>query len=117
MNRALAAQGMDEDIDYWLQLAHLDLESARGSLRGDSYLHCIFGCQQALEKGLKALVVAATEKAPPRIHNLVRLAALHVRADDAEQAVAVGVRAATIARAAGSRRAAMPGPRPGNPRF
>ena len=67
---------MDEDVDYWLRLARLDLESARKSLQGDSFLHCLFGCQQSLEKLLKALVVEVTEKAPPRLHNLVRLATL-----------------------------------------
>jgi hypothetical protein len=40
---------MDEDIAYWSQLARIDLESARKSLQGDSFLHCLFGCQQALE--------------------------------------------------------------------
>ncbi len=67
---------MDEDVDYWKQLALMDLESSRRSLRGESFLHCIFGCQQALEKLLKALVVRATGNAPPRVHNLIRLAAL-----------------------------------------
>jgi HEPN domain-containing protein len=67
---------MDDDIAYWLKLAHLDLDSARKSLDGGSYLHCLFGCQQALEKRLKALVVEATGQPPPRMHNLVRLAAL-----------------------------------------
>jgi HEPN domain-containing protein len=67
---------MDEDVAYWKQLALMDLESSRRSLRGDSFLHCIFGCQQALEKLLKAFVVRATGKAPPRVHNLIRLAAL-----------------------------------------
>jgi len=67
---------MHDDIAYWLQLARLDLESARKSLGGDSFLHCIFGCQQALEKLLKASVVEATQQAPPRVHNLIRLAAL-----------------------------------------
>src|SRR5438445_1334030 len=67
---------MAEDIDYWQRLGALDLESARRSLQGESYLHCIFGCQQALEKLLKAHVVKATGQAPPRVHNLVRLAAL-----------------------------------------
>jgi HEPN domain-containing protein len=67
---------MEEDIAYWLHLARLDLESARKSLQGDSFLHCIFGCQQALEKLLKSLVVEATNRSPPRLHNLVRLAAL-----------------------------------------
>lgn len=67
---------MDQDIEYWLQLARLDLENARRSLRGESYLHCIFGCQQSLEKLLKALVVKSTATAPPRTHNLIRLADL-----------------------------------------
>ena len=67
---------MDEDVAYWLQLARLDLDSARKSLQGDSYLHCVFGCQQALEKLLKSLVVEVTNQPPPRLHNLVRLAAL-----------------------------------------
>jgi len=67
---------MDEDIAYWLKLAQLDLDSARKSLDGGSFLHCLFGCQQALEKRIKALVVEATGQPPPRMHNLVRLAAL-----------------------------------------
>lgn len=67
---------MDEDVAYWLELARLDLESARKSLQGNSFLHCLFGCQQALEKLLKALVVEVTDQSPPRLHNLVRLAAL-----------------------------------------
>lgn len=75
---------MEEDVAYWLQLARLDLESARKSLQGDSFLHCLFGCQQALEKLLKAWVVEVTNQAPPRVHNLIRLAAiaeLSLRAD------------------------------------
>lgn len=46
---------MDEDVAYWFQLARLDLESARKSLQGDSFLHCLFGCQQALEKSFLRL--------------------------------------------------------------
>jgi HEPN domain-containing protein len=67
---------VEEDVDYWMQLAQIDLESARKSLQGESYLHCIFGCQQALEKRLKALVVEVSKQSPPRMHNLVRLATL-----------------------------------------
>ena len=67
---------MEGDAAYWLQLARLDLESARKSLQGDSFLHLLFGCQQALEKLLKASVVEVTNQAPPRVHNLIRLAAL-----------------------------------------
>jgi HEPN domain-containing protein len=67
---------MSEDIEYWFTLGRVDLESARRSLQGDSFLHCIFGCQQALEKVLKGLIVQITGEAPPRMHNLVRLASL-----------------------------------------
>jgi HEPN domain-containing protein len=52
------------------------LDSARKSLQGNSFLHCLFGCQQALEKLLKALVVETSHQSPPRLHNLVRLATL-----------------------------------------
>lgn len=78
---------MEEDAAYWLQLAHMDLESAQKSLRGDSFLHCLFGCQQALEKLLKASVVEVTERSPPRVHNLVRLAALAGLALQPEQEI------------------------------
>ena len=67
---------MEDDIAYWMQLARLDLASAQKSFQGDSYLHCLFGCQQALEKLLKALVVKVTNQSPPRLHNLIRLASL-----------------------------------------
>ena len=67
---------MDDDVAYWSQLAHLDLESAQKSLQGESFLHCLLGCQQALEKQLKALIVETSRQPPPRIHNLIRLAAL-----------------------------------------
>jgi len=67
---------MDEDVDYWFQLAYLDLESARRSLQGESYLHCLFGCQQSLEKLLKGMIVEKINQTPPRMHNLIRLAAL-----------------------------------------
>ncbi len=43
---------------------------------GDSFLHCQLGCQQALEKLLKGIIVATTRQMPLRVHNLVRLAAL-----------------------------------------
>ena len=35
-----------------------------------------FLCQQAIGKALKALIQAASDEAPPKIHNLLRLAAL-----------------------------------------
>jgi HEPN domain-containing protein len=48
------------------------------------------GCQQALEKLLKALVVEVSHKLPPRIHNLVRLATLADLSLDSHQDVLLG---------------------------
>lgn len=38
------------------------------------YLYVFFCCQQAIEKGLKAVIVKETQDFPPRLHNLLRLA-------------------------------------------
>lgn len=43
-------------------------------LRTRRWLYVLFCCQQAVEKTLKALVVATTSKHPPPLHNLMRLA-------------------------------------------
>jgi HEPN domain-containing protein len=60
-----------KQIDYWLTTAKSDLETAEIIFRsGRNYHHCLFFCHLVLEKGLKALVVKATKKIPPRIHSL-----------------------------------------------
>lgn len=38
------------------------------------WLYVLFCSQQAIEKGLKSVIVLKTGEFPPRIHNLVRLA-------------------------------------------
>ena len=64
-----------EHIDYWHNLAKSDLEVARRMLEGGKDLHyCLFFGHMSLEKLLKGLVTAATQKTPPPIHDLVRLA-------------------------------------------
>ena len=42
----------------------------------DRHVYVLFCCQQAVEKALKALIIAQTGKLAPRIHNLPRLAEL-----------------------------------------
>ena len=59
-------------VDYWLTIAEYDLETARAMLKTDRYLYVGFMCQQAAEKGLKALI-AQSGSFPPKIHDLVRL--------------------------------------------
>ncbi len=67
---------MDEDIKNWLQFADSDMISAEALHRIGQELNCLFFLQQAVEKTLKALLVKQTSVAPPRTHNLPKLAAL-----------------------------------------
>lgn len=45
-------------------------------LSGGQEMHALFCCQQAVEKALKAVIIARTGKMAPRTHNLPRLAEL-----------------------------------------
>lgn len=63
-----------DQIHYWLKTAKDDLETAQIIFdAGRNYHHCLFFCHLVLEKGLKANVVKATGKTPPKIHNLLLL--------------------------------------------
>ena len=66
--------GIKKDIQYWIDIAIYDLDTASALLKTRRYLYVLFMCQQCLEKMLKAMVILETKKFPPRIHNLVRLA-------------------------------------------
>ncbi len=65
---------VDEDLQYWLRLADSDIISAEALHRVGQELHCLFFLQQAVEKTLKVLLLKQTAAAPPRIHNLRKLA-------------------------------------------
>jgi HEPN domain-containing protein len=66
----------DEKVEYWLALADYDISAARGVLSTGHYLYVGFMCQQAIEKGLKAVIArcCAEGEQPPRSHNLLLLA-------------------------------------------
>ena len=66
--------GIKKDIQYWIDIARYDLDTASALLKTRRYLYVLFMCQQCLEKILKAMVILETKKFPPRIHNLIRLA-------------------------------------------
>ena len=70
------ANPADKDISSCVGASRYDLETARVLLESRRYVYVLFMCQQALEKLLKAHVTALTDKFPPRIHSLVRLAEL-----------------------------------------
>lgn len=69
--------------EQWANRARYDLETARAMLEADRHVYVLFCCQQAVEKALKALIIAQTGKLAPRIHSLPRLAELASVAPDA----------------------------------
>ncbi len=62
--------------ETWRMGAEEDLEVAGGLIARDRLRHGLFFAELAVEKLLKACVVAQTKTAPPRTHDLLRLADL-----------------------------------------
>jgi HEPN domain-containing protein len=60
----------ETDVQEWLAYAEADRQAAEHLLESDDYMACAFHCQQAVEKLLKAIIVAETQKRPPYLHNL-----------------------------------------------
>lgn len=58
----------------WLNLAQEDFEVAGHLFKKKKYLHCLFFCQQTIEKVLKAVYHEKYDKTPPRKHDLGVLA-------------------------------------------
>jgi HEPN domain-containing protein len=63
----------ENDPRAWQEFARRDLVTARKLLEWGDYLHCAPLCEQAVEKSLKAVIVAKTGQLPPRSHNLRKL--------------------------------------------
>ncbi len=64
---------MSDKIEYWLDLAEYDLETASAMLKTRRYLYVGFMCHQVIEKALKALYVFKKKEVPPYIHLLISL--------------------------------------------
>jgi len=62
------------NIEYWLTSSKDDLDTADKLFVAKKYHHCLFFVHLALEKILKAVYVLKKHKAPPLVHDLVRLA-------------------------------------------
>jgi HEPN domain-containing protein len=52
----------------------MDTTVAGAAIEREAYPLCVYHCQQAVEKALKAIWVYRREDEPPRTHNLVALA-------------------------------------------
>jgi len=66
---------MNDKVQYWLDLADYDIETARAMLQTKRLLYVGFMCHQTAEKALKA-IIANNDDAPPKIHGLMKLAQL-----------------------------------------
>lgn len=62
-----------ERINYWLDIAHYDLLSAKAMLETKRYLYVGFLCHQTVEKSLKAYYWLTQKEDPPYTHNLLLL--------------------------------------------
>ena len=61
---------MKEKIEYWIEMAEYDLETARVMLKGKRFLYVGFMCHQVIEKILKGFYVFEKKDNPPYTHNL-----------------------------------------------
>ena len=62
-----------KQIEYWINTAKSDLDTAELLIRESRYSHGLFFCHLTIEKGLKAHVVKTTDEIPPKSHNLIYL--------------------------------------------
>ena len=65
---------MRPKTENWLNIAQDDYEVASQLFENKKYLYCLFFCQQAIEKAIKAVYYERNEETPPRKHNLISLA-------------------------------------------
>lgn len=61
-------------INYWRKASKQDFETVEILFKNKKYHHALFFCHLSIEKNLKAIIVKTTRKAPPLLHDLVRLA-------------------------------------------
>lgn len=64
---------LKQKTQNWVELAQEDYEVAGHLFEKKKYLHCLFFCQQAIEKAIKALYYEKYNKTPPRKHDLMDL--------------------------------------------
>ncbi len=63
-----------DKVEYWIDLAIYDLETAKAMLKSKRYLYVGFMCNQVVEKMFKAYYVNQKGEQPPYTHKLIRLA-------------------------------------------
>jgi len=66
----------DKEINNWLDMVNYDIITAEQMFKTGRYVYVIFMCHLAIEKALKAVVMAQTDKHPPKTHDLIYLISL-----------------------------------------
>lgn len=64
----------EEKVQYWLDIADYDLDTAEAMYQTGRWLYVAFMCHQVIEKTLKAYWCATLDDDPPYTHNHKRLA-------------------------------------------
>jgi len=78
----------EEHINYWLESAQHDLETAESLFNSAKYDWSLFVAHLVLEKTIKSIFVKNNQnKIPPKIHNLVRLSELSLLDLNEEQRI------------------------------
>jgi len=76
---------ISEHIQYWVKGSEEDIAAAESLVEKGYFRHGLYFAHLAIEKMLKAHVVKVTQKAPPKIHHLRRLADIAKIALEPEQ--------------------------------
>jgi HEPN domain-containing protein len=77
---------INKQIDYWLNGAVNDIDTAEILIAGKKYIEGLFFCHLSIEKIFKALVVKKTIQLAPKTHNLnylCELAGIEVSVENA----------------------------------
>ena len=61
---------IQEKVEYWLDIAQYDLDTAEAMSDTGRWLYVVFMCQQALEKLSKGLYLFFIDENIPRIHDI-----------------------------------------------
>ena len=67
---------MKKETRDWLNMVEYDIKTANTMFKTGRYVYVIFMCHLAIEKALKAVVCEATNKVPPKTHDLIYLVKL-----------------------------------------
>ena len=85
----------DEQVQYWLDLADYDLDTAEAMHQTGRWLYVAFMCHQVIEKMLKCYWCVCRDDEPPYLHDHDRIAkgcGLYTKMSDEQKNFLQGIR-------------------------